>query len=371
MQGALEDISKAVGNTPIVRLEPGHRRPARRDLRQVRVPEPRRQPQGPPRAQHAPPRRGGRPQARRHDRRGDERQHRRVARAARRAARLQVRLRHARQDEPGEDQPPARVRRARRRLPHRRRARGPAQLLQGGRSASRARRRTASTRTSTTTPPTPRRTTSRAAPRSGSRRAASSTSSAPAWARAARSAAPGKYFARRSPSIKIVGVDPVGSLYYDFVKTGPRHQALLVQGRRHRRGLLPDDDEPRDPRRHRPRRRQGVLPHDARAHAPRGALRRRLGRRGGRGRGEVRARHGASAARRKVGGRPARILVFLADAGHKYVSKIFNDDWMRENGFLEDAPGLGTVRDILAGRDKRPLVTATPERDAARRHRRR
>jgi cystathionine beta-synthase len=62
-----------------------------------------------------------------------------------------------------------------------------------------------------------------------------------------------------------------------------------------------------------------------------------------------------------VGDRPARILVFLADAGHKYLSKIFNDDWMRENGFLEDSPGLGTVRDVLAGRDKRPLVTARPD----------
>ena len=67
--------------------------------------------------------------------------------------------------------------------------------------------------------------------------------------------------------------------------------------------------------------------------------------------------------------RPARILVFLADAGHKYVSKIFNDDWMRENGFLEDAPGIGTVRDILAGREARPLVTARPAATRARRDR--
>ena len=58
-----------------------------RDLRQVRVPEPGREPQGSARAQHAPARRGGRPQAGRHHRRGDERQHRRVARAARGGAR--------------------------------------------------------------------------------------------------------------------------------------------------------------------------------------------------------------------------------------------------------------------------------------------
>jgi cystathionine beta-synthase len=62
----------------------------------------------------------------------------------------------------------------------------------------------------------------------------------------------------------------------------------------------------------------------------------------------------------RAGDRPARIVVFLADAGHKYLSKIFNDDWMRDNGFLEDTPGLGVVRDIVAARDRRPLVTAKP-----------
>jgi cystathionine beta-synthase len=57
--------------------------------------------------------------------------------------------------------------------------------------------------------------------------------------------------------------------------------------------------------------------------------------------------------------RPARIVVFLADGGHKYLSKIFNDDWMRENGFLEDSPGIGTVRDMLQG--KRAPVMARPQ----------
>ena len=53
------------------------------------------------------------------------------------------------------------------------------------------------------------------------------------------------------------------------------------------------------------------------------------------------------------------ILVFLADAGQKYVSKIFNDDWMRENGFLDDEPGIGTVADLLHMKGKRKIVTTT------------
>jgi cystathionine beta-synthase len=56
-----------------------------------------------------------------------------------------------------------------------------------------------------------------------------------------------------------------------------------------------------------------------------------------------------------------KILVFLCDGGNKYVSKIFNDDWMRENGFLEDQPGLGTVRDLLVAKGRAEMVTATTQ----------
>ena len=164
MQGALEDITKAVGNTPIVRLNrvtqgvaaeiyvkceylnPGGSHKDRVALNMIQR------------------RRGGGAQAGRHDRRGDERQHRRVARAARRDPGLQVRLRHARQDVAGEDLEPARVRRAASSC-----ARPPSSptiraATTRWPSASPRRRPTASTRTSTTTPRTPKRTTSRPGP---------------------------------------------------------------------------------------------------------------------------------------------------------------------------------------------------------------
>ena len=59
--------------------------------------------------------------------------------------------------------------------------------------------------------------------------------------------------------------------------------------------------------------------------------------------------------------KPKKILVFLCDAGQKYVSKIFNDDWMRENGFLEEEKGLGTVRDLLAGKPAGSVLTVTSD----------
>ena len=62
----------------------------------------------------------------------------------------------------------------------------------------------------------------------------------------------------------------------------------------------------------------------------------------------------------KQNGKPGqKLLVFLCDGGQKYVSKIFNDEWMRENGFLEDQPGLGTVKDVLGARYRQKVVTAT------------
>lgn len=40
------------------------------------------------------------------------------------------------------------------------------------------------------------------------------------------------------------------------------------------------------------------------------------------------------------------VLIILPDSGNRYMSKVFNDDWMREAGFLEK-PSMGTVSDLL------------------------
>lgn len=46
------------------------------------------------------------------------------------------------------------------------------------------------------------------------------------------------------------------------------------------------------------------------------------------------------------------IVVILPDGGRGYLSKVFDDDWMRAFGFLR-APDSVTVRDVLAARDRR------------------
>jgi cystathionine beta-synthase len=51
--------------------------------------------------------------------------------------------------------------------------------------------------------------------------------------------------------------------------------------------------------------------------------------------------------------------VLFPDTGRGYLSKVFNDDWMRENGFLDRLPRAARVRDLLAhvGRELPALVT--------------
>ena len=55
-------------------------------------------------------------------------------------------------------------------------------------------------------------------------------------------------------------------------------------------------------------------------------------------------------------GEDKNVVVLLPDSGSRYLSKIFSDDWMRENGFLE----TGQVSDLLDSR-ARELITATVE----------
>jgi cystathionine beta-synthase len=60
-------------------------------------------------------------------------------------------------------------------------------------------------------------------------------------------------------------------------------------------------------------------------------------------------------------GRKEKILVLLPDAASKYLGKIFNDNWMRDNGFLDDEHSLGTVRDLLSGKTHGEVVSASPK----------
>jgi cystathionine beta-synthase len=51
------------------------------------------------------------------------------------------------------------------------------------------------------------------------------------------------------------------------------------------------------------------------------------------------------------------VVILLPDSGSRYLSKIYNDQWMAENGFLEPTVGLGTVADLLEQIEVRAPIT--------------
>ena len=53
------------------------------------------------------------------------------------------------------------------------------------------------------------------------------------------------------------------------------------------------------------------------------------------------------------------VVVLFHDHGSRYVGKMFNDDWMRAQGFVEDK--LTNADDLIQGHEKRPLVNVRTE----------
>lgn len=61
---------------------------------------------------------------------------------------------------------------------------------------------------------------------------------------------------------------------------------------------------------------------------------------------------------------PREIVVLLPDTGRNYMTKIFSDRWMQENGFWEDRfRSRITVGDILASKKRMPLLIYVEPRD--------
>lgn len=150
----------------------------------------------------------------------------------------------------------------------------------------------------------------------------------------------GRYLRERKPGVQLVGVDPIGSLYYDFVKSGRVTSPFTYKVEGIGADFFPttldlqlldevvrvDDKEcflmARDLVRL-----EGLCVGGSSGAAVAGALK---------------------YARQTQ--KQENIVVLLPDGASHYLSKIFNDDWMRDNGFLEEHPGLGMVSDVLKGK---------------------
>jgi cystathionine beta-synthase len=58
---------------------------------------------------------------------------------------------------------------------------------------------------------------------------------------------------------------------------------------------------------------------------------------------------------------PKRVVTFVCDTGSKYLSKMYNDYWMLDQGYLE-RPATGTLRELIARRyEEGAVITVTPD----------
>lgn len=54
-------------------------------------------------------------------------------------------------------------------------------------------------------------------------------------------------------------------------------------------------------------------------------------------------------------------IVLLPDSGNRYLSKVFDDKWMRENGFLESEWSEATLREVLSAKSISELISASAD----------
>src|SRR2546426_3449932 len=163
----------------------------------------------------------------------------------------------------------------------------------------------------------------------------------------------GKYLKEKNPAVKIIGVDPYGSLYYDFVKTGQTIKAktYVVEGigedffpTTMNLKILDDiiqvNDEECFVVARRLAKLEGIFT-------------------GGSGGGCL---SGALRLAKSLGPNDF-VVALLPDTGMRYLSKVYNEEWMRERGYVDAATAI-TVAEVVNAKHAlgkvRELIVARP-----------
>ncbi|HEY1418943.1 MAG TPA: pyridoxal-phosphate dependent enzyme, partial [Myxococcaceae bacterium] len=162
----------------------------------------------------------------------------------------------------------------------------------------------------------------------------------------------GKFLKEKNPAIRNIGVDPVGSVYQGYFQTGklPEPHVYKVEG-------IGEDmlckaldfsviDEIRQV-------------DDQQSFNAARRLAREEGLFGGGSSGS--AVHVALEVARELG-KGKVVTVILTDTGNNYITKFFNDEWMKDNGFAVDDKSPGKVKDLIRTRKQSVLFAEKGQR---------
>ena len=165
----------------------------------------------------------------------------------------------------------------------------------------------------------------------------------------------GRYLKEQSPVVKVIGVDPVGSLFYEYFKTGNVGKTRTYEVEGIGEDILPTtldfsvldeviqvNDEECFVWTRRLAKREGIFT-------------------GGSGGGCI-----AAALRlAKTCQSGDLVVAFMPDTGARYLSKIYNDGWMRDHGYTEAEVTL-TAADVIRVKRRngksRELIVVGPNR---------
>jgi len=150
----------------------------------------------------------------------------------------------------------------------------------------------------------------------------------------------GKYLKEKKPDVQVVAVDPIGSIVYEYFKTGKISDdatTYAIEGigedfipKNYELQYVDDMVQVQDKESFQMTRRilkeEGIYSGVSSGAAVVGALR------------------WLKAQGQKVKGK--KVLIIFPDSGNRYLSKVYDDDWMREAGFL-DAKPMGDVAQLL------------------------
>jgi cystathionine beta-synthase len=164
----------------------------------------------------------------------------------------------------------------------------------------------------------------------------------------------GKFLKERKPGVKVVGVDPEGSILKEFFDSGGKvvgktFKTYKIEGIgedivpkalwwKHIDAVVRVDDKESFLTARRLAREEGILAGGSAGSAIAGAIK------------YVKAE--------KVG-EDEVVVVLLPDTGERYLSKFYDDNWMRENRFLGEELTVGAVLQ-RKGSEVPPLVTIRP-----------